>query len=374
MRDSIAMREGYLSYLNFLSAYQPDFIVIETATPSWPHDEEVILAIKAQVPNAGIILTGTIGANAAPVGEAPITHGFVQVENLTWQATVKGEYEKGVVDVVRGRRGIIEHQLLTIEEMNAAPFPDYPAETWDHYCDSNPLGQKFPHAQVWSSRGCPFKCLFCVWPATMTGNDPDGTGVRKVRYYSAEYMEAWLTELRDKYKFSSIYFDDDTFNMGDAHTLKMCRVMRHIGLPWSAMCRADTIKAETWAEMKASGCFGVKLGFESGSQYVIDHIINKRLNLEKARDTARYIRRLGMTIHGTFTIGLPGETAAQKQETIDFIKTLPLDSYQLSGCAEIEGTPLANLRARGHLAAYDGATTDGYSAEADGAKKYREMT
>jgi radical SAM superfamily enzyme YgiQ (UPF0313 family) len=362
LRDSIALRESYRSYLDFLAEHKPDYIVIETATPSWEHDKEIIGAIHSQLPDAGIILTGTISE----------AEGGQIIEQYGLRAIVRGEYEKGVVDVVRGKRGIIEHQLLTSDEMNAAPFPDFPAETWDHYCDSNPVGQVFPHAQIWTSRGCPFRCLFCVWPATMTGNDPDGKGTRKARYYSSGYMEAYLSELVSKHPFRSIYFDDDTFNLSDKHTLEMCAVMRKIGLPWSAMCRADTSSPEVWREMKASGCFGVKLGFESGSQWVIDHIVNKRLDLKAAAETARYLREIGMTVHGTFTVGLPGETAAQKRETLDFIKALPLTSYQLSGCAEIDGTPLANLHARGHLDAYDGATLDGYTAESDGAKKARK--
>ena len=60
----------------------------------------------------------------------------------------------------------------------------------------------------------PYKCIFCVWPATMTGNDPDGTAKRTVRHYGPDYMEAFLTEIVGKYGYRSIYFDDDTFNLG----------------------------------------------------------------------------------------------------------------------------------------------------------------
>jgi len=364
LRDSIALRESARSYLQAVIKIAPDFIVIETATPSWDHDKEVIRHLRKFVPGAQIILTGTIS-------EARAGESLLEMHDLA--AVISGEYEKGVVDVVLGERGLIPHRLLTLAEMNAAPFPDYPQDTWDHYCDHNPPGQLFPHAQVWSSRGCPFKCIFCVWPAAMTGNDPDGTARRSVRHYTPEYMTAFLSELTGRYPFQSIYFDDDTFNLGNSHTLKMCEVMRKIGKPWSAMCRADTIAKETWAEMSASGCFGVKLGFESGNQYVVDHIVNKHLDLAEARQTAWYISSLGMKVHGTFTVGLPGETDAQRQDTQDYIKTLPLSSVQVSGTAEIEGTPLATLRRKGHLAEYDGASLTGYQKQSDGAQKYRDL-
>lgn len=86
-------------------------------------------------------------------------------------------------------------------------------------------------------------------------------------------MEAFLSELTRRYEFGSIYFDDGTFNIGNRHVERMSAVMRKIGLPWSAMCRADTISLDLWTAMKDSGCVGVKLGFESGNQYVVDKIV-----------------------------------------------------------------------------------------------------
>jgi radical SAM superfamily enzyme YgiQ (UPF0313 family) len=208
----------------------------------------------------------------------------------------------------------------------------------------------------------------------MTGNDPDGTGKRTVRQYSADYMEAFLTELVKKYGFKSIYFDDDTFNLGDRHVEKICKIMRKLGVPWSAMCRADTSSFHLWQEMKDSGCFGVKVGFESGSQDVIDRIVNKRLDLEDARRVAFEIRRVGMTLHGTFTFGLPGETPEQVEETERYIASLPLNSIQKSGCAEIEGAPLHALGQGQSLKAYPGATLGGnYARETDGQLKMEKL-
>jgi len=112
--------------------------------------------------------------------------------------------------------------------------------------------------------------------------------------------------------------------------------MKDLNMPWSAMCRADTVSLTTWNVMKDSGCFGVKIGYESGSQRVIDHIINKRLDLKKAFDTTQYIKLLGIKVHGTFTIGLPGETKEEVPQTHDYIHSLGLDSFQLSGTTEIE--------------------------------------
>ncbi|MTJ83909.1 MAG: radical SAM protein [Telmatospirillum sp.] len=361
--DSIALAESYQSYFRFIKYGNFDYIFIESATPSWDHDGRLIRKIHAYAPNAKIVLTGPIAANGAKI-----------LENFPIHAVIRGEYEKGSVNVVNGKSGLIDFDLLTTEEMNLAPFPYFDELHAHRYFDSSPRGQIAPHAQVWASRGCPYKCIFCVWPATMTGNDPDGAGKRTARFYSADYMEAYLTELVKKYNFKSIYFDDDTFNLTDAHVERICGVMRKLNLPWAAMCRADTIKMDTWRIMKESGCFGVKLGFESGNQEVVDKIVNKRLNIAKASDVVYELKKLGMTVHGTFTIGLPGETEEQMEDTKRLIRTLPFDTHQLSGCAEIEGTPLASLAQRGHLDRYAGARLDaGYVRNSDGARKIDEI-
>jgi radical SAM superfamily enzyme YgiQ (UPF0313 family) len=363
-RDSIALRESYATYMAFVMSGRFDYIVIESASPSWEHDATLIRVLHRMLPQARIVVAGPVASK-----------GEELLQKLPIHACIRGEYEKGVSRVLNGESGMIDFDLLSVEEMNAAPFPYYDALHAHRYLDTNPRGVEVPQAQVWSSRGCPYKCIFCVWPATMTGNDPDGTRKRTVRHYSAEYMEAFLTEIVAMYGFRSIYFDDDTFNLGSRHVERMCAVMRKIGRPWAAMCRADTSAMELWREMKESGCYGVKVGFESGSQIVIDTIVNKRLNLEQAREAVAEIKRVGMTVHGTFTYGLPGETHAQMLETRRYADSLGLHTRQESGCAEIEGTPLHTLAQTGSLARYSGARTDAvdYVRGTDGRVKYEQL-
>lgn len=364
LRDSIALRESYESFYRHIEQSRYDLVFFEIATPSWDNDRRVIEEVHRRSPGTRIAVAGPITTtkSAEILAQYPV------------QACIKGEYEKASVKVIGGASGTLEFDLMSEAEMNAAPFPYYDPVIAHRYWDENPKGQVWPHAQVWSSRGCPFKCIFCVWPAAMTGNDPDGSRARKVRHYSAGYMEAFLRELVDRYAFKSIYFDDDTFNLGNRHTVEMCEVMTRIGLPWTAMCRADSVKLDTWRMMRDAGCVGVKLGFESGNQYVVDKIVNKHLDLAYAADVVRELKRLGLSVHGTFTYGLPGETREQMLDTKRYIASLPFDTYQESGTAEIEGTPLHTLREKGSLAAYAGAQMDaGYSRAADGNKKFQQL-
>lgn len=341
VRDSIARGESYGKFFDWLAGFAPDVFVIETGAASWEHDKKLLRALKQRLPDCRIGIAGPPTQDFAARGDFP--------EADAW---ILGEFEKTSLAFCEGRDGIIPHNLLTREEMAASPFPIYDEEVWHHYADGCPKGTEFPEITLWASRGCFAVCNFCAFPATMTNNDPLGLGSRKIRFYPAAWIEGFLRERIEKANrggrpIRSVRFDGDTENAQNKHTLEICEVMRRIGIPWSMMCRADTSSREVWQTMKDSGCFGVKIGFESGVQRVVDEIVHKGLDLKEAVATARFLRSIGLSVHGTFTVNLPGETHEEQRETVEFIKMLyandAINSHQLSGTAEIPGTPLARI-------------------------------
>jgi len=365
-RDSIALSESYNSFYKYLDSINDkiEYFLIESATPSWDHDYNLIKEIKKKYPNLKIVVAG------------PISTSDEKWDSNIVHAIIKGEYEKNIIKVLEGQTGLINHDLLTKDEMNDAPIPYYDNMIYDKYFDGNPIPMNIlnPQLHIWSSRGCPFKCIFCVWPAAMTGNDPNGDGKRSVRQYTPDYMENLLTELTGRYKFEAIYFDDDTFNIGNRHTENMSELMNKYKTPWFAMCRADTSKKETWKKMADSGCKGVKIGVESGSQVVVDKIVNKHLDLKYVNEIVSHIRSLDMSVHGTFTYGLPGETKEDMIKTKRFIQSTKFSTVQESGTAEIEGTPLHTLINAEKLNTYPGAVADeNYDRQIDGGKKWQSL-
>ena len=365
-RDSIALSESYNSFYKYLDSIHNkiEYFLIESATPSWDHDYNLIKEIKKKYPNLKIVVAGPISTSDEK-WDSDIIH-----------AILKGEYEKNIIKVLEGQTGLINHDLLTKDEMNDAPIPYYDNMIYDKYFDGNPIPMNvlYPQAHIWSSRGCPFKCIFCVWPAAMTGNDPTGDGKRNVRQYTPDYIDNLLTELTGRYKFKAIYFDDDTFNIGNRHTENMSALMGKFNIPWFAMCRADTSKKETWKKMADNGCKGVKIGVESGSQVVVDKIVNKHLDLKYVSEIVSYIRSLDMSVHGTFTYGLPGETKEDMIQTKRFINSTKFSTVQESGTAEIEGTPLHTLINAEKLTTYPSAIADeNYDRQKDGGKKWQSL-
>lgn len=331
-RDSLVRLESNRTFLDYVASQNFDKIVFETSTPSLESDKNLIRQIKNENPKADIIL---IGQNIA-------YDGLTLLKELPVSACIKGESEKGVLKALKNEaKGLVEFDLLTQEEMNAAPSPWRKDESVYDYFDVMYFHGYDPVLQLWASRGCPFKCAFCTWPQSMTLN--------KVRYYSQNTLRHEIeTTLKKFPKFKAVYFDDDTFNMGDKHVLGVCEVMNEFALPWSAMCRADTIKESTWEVMAKSGCVGVKVGVESGSQRIIDEVIHKNLKLDDVRHFVPFIRNLGIKVHGTFMYGNPTETEEEMIMTKKFIEEVGFDHIQESGAAPLAGTKLWNLNTQTH--------------------------
>ena len=170
-------------------------------------------------------------------------------------------------------------------------------------------------------------------------------------------MEAMVRE----YGFRSVYFDDDTFNLGKNRMLRLCEeiIKRNLHVPWSVMARADTSDEETLAAMKHAGLKSIKFGVESASQSIIDQC-DKGLDLSKVDRAVATTKKLGINLHLTFTFGLPGETKETIKETIALAKKLDPDSIQFSIATPFPGSKLyRQMEEQGNLVTKDWNLYDG---------------
>ena len=332
-RDSIALCDSYENFYKYLEEKNFDCIVIESQSTSWDHDKKLIEDIKLKFSKLKIILTGPVVNN----------YKDEDLKGLGIFSACKGEYDKNIISALEIEGKIQNYDLLTIEEMNNSPFPWNDDLHFDKYTDHTPIKPEYPMFWMWTSRGCPYRCNFCVWPSSMTNNDPDGTSSRKVRQYSPEYIRDYMDYTQSQFPYKTIFVDDDTFNIGNKHTIEMAKVFGETGLPWNALVRADTCKENAWQIMKDNGCYAVRIGFESGNQYIVDNIVNKKLDLKKAADVVKYLNKIGIISHGTFTLGHLGETKEQMDETIQYAKNIGLHSYQAAGVGVLDGSPLGKL-------------------------------
>ncbi|HEY3354773.1 MAG TPA: radical SAM protein [Polyangia bacterium] len=361
--DGIAEDLSEAQFVARARAARPELIVLETSLPSQRVDERVAGALRRAVPAARIAFAGALGGAA---GEDPLAGrpflDFVLVGE--YEATLSAlcarlaAGEDPLVDgvILRDSAGQTQRapRRPPTADLGALPWPERDGLPMHRYADAvGYLPQ--PLLQVWASRGCPFGCDFCVWPQAIYGE-------RRYRARPPEDVVAEIAEAVGRYRLRAVYFDDDTFNIGEERLLALADLLtrRGPGVPFGVMARADTCSRDAFRALHGAGLRYVKLGVESGDQALID-AMGKQLSLERVRATVGWLRDLGIVTHLTFTIGHPGETRLSAERTIALALELDPDSVQISLMTPFPGTALhARAHAEGLLAAADPGAYRGY--------------
>ena len=189
---------------------------------------------------------------------------------------------------------------------------------------------------VQCSRGCPEKCTFCTTPQQWGSS---------VRWRSTKHiMEEINTDVK-RYNIGEIQFQDDTLTLHKQHLFSLCKELEKVGLPW---CTPNGTKAnyhlkdqqDMYNAMAGSGCYQITIACESGSQRVLDELIDKRLPLETIYPAIAKAKKAGMLVHTYWILGYPGETYEEIQKTIDFAYNSGADSFSFSNLQPLPGTPI----------------------------------
>jgi radical SAM superfamily enzyme YgiQ (UPF0313 family) len=190
---------------------------------------------------------------------------------------------------------------------------------------------KHPYVSLYTGRGCRSQCTFCLWPQTVGGH--------RYRTRSVSHVLGEMEFVRDSFpQVKEVFFDDDTFTDSRERAEDIARGMGRLGLEWSCNAKAN-VPYETLKVLRENGLRLLLVGFESGNQEILTNI-KKGVKVERARQFAKDCRDLGITIHGTFIVGLPGETTETIQETIRFAREINPHTLQVSIAAPYPGTAL----------------------------------
>ncbi len=361
--DGVAERIQEDAYIERAAVFQPDVAIIEVSTASLETDLRQVQKLKDRCPNTQIVFCGIHLDMYRP--------NFLNEQPLV-DYVLKGEYDLAALKLVQtldnggdlstvpnlvyrslSGEGVENERGEVIMDLDTLPWPSRQHLPMLNYYDL-PGGIPGPSLQMWSSRGCPFKCIFCAWPQIMYGNN-------KYRTRSSVDVVDEIEAMVKQYGFRSFYFDDDTFNIGKKRLLELCEEInkRDLNLPWAAMSRADTTDRETLKALKDAGLMAIKYGVESGSQELVD-AADKNLNLEEVEEAVRYTRELGINQHLTFSFGLPGETWETVRKTIDFAKRLNPETVQFSLMTPFPGSRFYKmLEEDGKLISKDWSQYDG---------------
>jgi hopanoid biosynthesis associated radical SAM protein HpnJ len=312
-----------------------DLVVMHTSTPSFKSDVRTAERLKAENPHLKI---GLIGAKVAVEPEKSLIAGSAIdfVARNEFDFTIKEVAEDRPLSEIKGiswrnREGVIIHNedREVLENMDSLPWvtPVYKRDLVIEKYFGGYL--KHPYISFYTGRGCKSRCTFCLWPQTVGGHR---YRVRSVEDVVAEVK--WAKEAMPQVK--EFFFDDDTLTDNLPRVEVIAKELGKIGITWSCNAKAN-VPRKTLEVLKDNGLRLLLVGYESGNQKIL-HNIKKGLLVEVARRFTKDCHELGIVIHGTFILGLPGETKETIQETLDFAKEINPHTIQVSLAAPYPGT------------------------------------
>lgn len=312
-----------------------DLIVLHTSTPSFKSDIQTAERIKEINPTAKV---GFIGAKVAvePEKSLMVSSAVDFVARNEFDFTIKeiaeGRSWKDIKGMsYRNSEGVIVHneEREILENMDLLPWvtPVYKRDLEIENYFGGYL--KHPYLSFYTGRGCKSRCTFCLWPQTVGGHR---YRLRSIPHVIEEVKYAMKAFPQVK----EIFFDDDTLTDNLPRVEELAKELGKLGVTWSCNAKAN-VPRKTLEILKANGLRLLLVGYESGNQKIL-HNIKKGLLVDVARKFTKDCHELGIVIHGTFILGLPGETKETIQETLEFAKSINPHTIQVSLAAPYPGT------------------------------------
>lgn len=316
-----------------------DHLVVHTSVPSFKSDVKVIEAMKEANPHLKVGLIGAkVAVNAeGSLREAPVVDYVARNE---FDFTIKDVADEIAFKDIQGisyrtSRDVILHNAdrPMIENMDSLPFVT-PVYKRDLVMENYFIGYlKHPYISIYTGRGCKSRCTFCLWPQTVGGHN---YRTRSVGHVIEEIK--WAMKAFPQTK--EFFFDDDTFTDNLPRAEAIAKELGKLGVTWSCNAKAN-VPYELLKKLRDGGLRLLLVGYESGNQQIL-YNIKKGMRIEVAEKFTKDCHELGITIHGTFILGLPGESKETIRETMEFAKRINPHTIQVSLAAPYPGTFLYN--------------------------------
>ncbi len=314
---------------------------------------EICTAIKQYSPNQDIVIVGG-HVSALPeitlheesvdyvcVGEGPVTldqllsykkgklASLEEVQGLVWQ-------ENGLFKV-NARAPLIKDLDVDLHGnvWHLLPMEKYRAHNWQCFGD---LGSRKPYASIYTTLGCPYKCVFCCINAPFDSN--------RYRCRSPQSVVDEIDLLYRTYGVKTYKVIDEMFVLKDRHYLKICELLAD--KPYAdelniwAYARVDTVKEETLTLMRKAGIRWLALGIESGSELVRDGA-EKSFSLQDIKDIVSAIQKADINVIGNYIFGLPDDTQQSMRETLDLAKDLNCEFANFYSAMAYPGSQLFHI-------------------------------
>lgn len=325
-------------FIGQLHSFRPDIAGFTAVTSNFLNAIQLAETVKNISPDT-VTVFGGVHVSAL---RGAILEKFDSIDMI-----VAGEGEEAMAEIASGApcssiKGLIYREGDAIRDngargllcdLDSLPFPDYHAlegfpSDYEGALFNYPKG---PVATVISSRGCPYSCSYC--DRSVFGSS--------FRHNSPGYLHEQMQFLKSEFGIRHVFFYDDLFTFNRGRIEEFCRLLREkpLGMTFNCAVRVGHIDDDLLKTLKASGCWMVSLGVESGSPEILARH-KSNVNFDEMKDTVTRIRRAGLRAKGLFMMGLPGETEQTFRMTADFINALELDDMNLTKFTPFPGSPL----------------------------------
>ncbi|MDD5594906.1 MAG: radical SAM protein [Candidatus Omnitrophica bacterium] len=322
-----------------IAEFKPGLLIINFSTATYFND----LKFAGLVRNLTSAHLTAIGVHVSALPQETLTQSRLD-------SVVRGEPETACLDLAQAilqRKGLERVRNLSfkdkqavvdnlggnfIEDLNTLPYPA--RHLIDNNCYSLPTASR-PYTMVISSRGCPYKCIFC------TARQYYG---EKPRFRDPKNIITEVEEIIGRFKIKDIVMWADTFTLNRDLVMEFCALIKSRNLKFNWMCnsRVDKVDEEMLITMRNAGCKGIAYGIESGVQSILDSA-KKGINLNQIERAFCLTRRAKIPSLGHVILGLPGETPGTIKETLNFLKKLNPDYAQFYCAIPFPGTDFYSL-------------------------------
>ncbi len=316
-------------------ARKSDLVVIHTSTPSFAKDAEVAQVLKDANPRLKIGLVGAkvaVQPNESMAGAPAVDFVARNEFDFTIKEVAEGRDFSEIDGITfRNADGTLtaNRERAVLEDMDQLPFVSEVYKKNLRIEDYFIGYLQHPYVSIYTGRGCKSRCTFCLWPQTVGGH--------RYRTRSPAHVAAEIAYIQKSFpQVREIFFDDDTFTDDLPRAEAIARLLGKMGVTWSCNAKAN-VPRDTLKVLKDNGLRLLLVGYESGNQQIL-HNIKKGMLVDVAREFTKNCHELGIKIHGTFILGLPGETTSTIQETIRFAKDINPHTLQVSLAAPYPGT------------------------------------
>lgn len=329
-----------------LLSFEPDIVGITSTTPAIMDAFHVARLVKGLDRR---ILTVIGGSHPSIMPEQTLRQcdsldilcrgegEFVMLEmanGIEWRQ-IKG------ISYKNGDNVISNENRDSFDELDRMPYPARHLFDTNFYFSEDVAvmrGTIMRGATIFTARGCPFKCTFCL--STHLAQLSHG---KYVRFHSSEYIADEIEFLIDRYGINAINILDDMFAINKKRAISICEMFINRGLhkkiKYNVNLRVDSVDAELLEILKESGCINVVYGCESGSEYTLK-LMKKNTTVAKNIEAIELTKKGGITCDVNILIGMPGEREDDIIKTINFLKKTRPDKIRVSKLYPLPGTSI----------------------------------